>query len=67
MKDDWIGHILHRNCLLKHFIEGKKEGLGKRGRRHKQLIDDLQETGRYWQLKEGALDRFTWRNRSGSV
>ena len=22
-KDDWIGHILHRNCLLKHNIEGK--------------------------------------------
>jgi hypothetical protein len=22
-KADWIGHFLHRNCLLKHFIEGK--------------------------------------------
>jgi hypothetical protein len=22
-KDNWIGHILHRNCLLKHIIEGK--------------------------------------------
>jgi hypothetical protein len=21
-KVNWIGHILHRNCLLKHFIEG---------------------------------------------
>ena len=20
---NWIGHILHRNCLLKHVIEGK--------------------------------------------
>jgi hypothetical protein len=22
---NWIGHILHRNCLIKHVIEGKKE------------------------------------------
>jgi hypothetical protein len=22
-KDNWIGHILRRNCLLKHVIEGK--------------------------------------------
>jgi hypothetical protein len=22
-KANWIGHILHRNCLLKHVIEGK--------------------------------------------
>jgi hypothetical protein len=22
-KDKWIGHILHRNCLLKHVVEGK--------------------------------------------
>jgi hypothetical protein len=26
MKDKWIGHILRRNCLLKHVIEGKIEG-----------------------------------------
>ena len=24
-KDNWIGHILHRNCLLKHIIERKIE------------------------------------------
>jgi hypothetical protein len=23
---NWIGHILCRNCLLKHVIEGKIEG-----------------------------------------
>ena len=22
-KDDWIGHVLRRNCFLKHIIEGK--------------------------------------------
>jgi hypothetical protein len=36
-KANWICHILGRNCLLKHVIEGKIEGrigvTGKRGRR----------------------------------
>jgi hypothetical protein len=26
MKADWIGHILCRNCLLEHVIEGKMGG-----------------------------------------
>jgi hypothetical protein len=26
-KANWIGHILHRNCLLKHVIEVKREGI----------------------------------------
>jgi hypothetical protein len=25
-KGNWIGHVLRRNCLLKHGIEGKIEG-----------------------------------------
>jgi hypothetical protein len=25
-KATWVGHMLHRNCLLKHVIEGKGEG-----------------------------------------
>jgi hypothetical protein len=25
-KGNWIGHILHGNCLLKHVIERKTEG-----------------------------------------
>ena len=25
-KANWIGHILHRNCLLKQVIEGKIKG-----------------------------------------
>jgi hypothetical protein len=50
-KANWIGHILRRNCLLKHVIEGKLEGriemTGRRGRRRKQLLNDLKEKKRY--------------------
>ena len=42
---NWIGHILCRNCLLEHVIEGKVEErmevTGRRGRRCKQLLDDF--------------------------
>jgi heme exporter protein D len=24
-KANWIGHVLRRNCLLKHVVEGKRE------------------------------------------
>jgi hypothetical protein len=41
------GHILLRNCLLEHVIEGNIEGkrvvTGRRGRRRKQLLDDLRD------------------------
>jgi len=68
-KADWIGHILRRNCLLKHVTESKMEGrievMGRRGRRRKQILDDLQvEKGR-WELKEEALDRTLWRTGFG--
>jgi hypothetical protein len=38
---------------------------GRLGRRHKQLLDDLRETRRYWKLKEEALDLTVWRTRLG--
>jgi hypothetical protein len=45
-KANWIGHILRRNCLLLHVIEGKIKGgihvTGRRGRSSK-LLDDFQE------------------------
>jgi hypothetical protein len=66
-KANWIGHILRRNCLLKHVIEGKIEGrievTGRRRRRRKQLPDYLNATRRYWKLKEEARDRTLWRTR----
>jgi len=44
-----IGHILQRNCLLRHIIEGKIEGRrdGKTRKRGKQLLDDLNEKTGY--------------------
>ena len=30
---NWIGHTLHRNCFLKHAIEGKIEVTGRLRRR----------------------------------
>jgi hypothetical protein len=60
-KAKWIGHILRRNCLLSHIIEGKIIETRRRGRRPKQLLDNLKEARRYWKLKEEAQDRTLWR------
>jgi len=64
-KANWIGDILRRNCLLRHFIEGKikggKEMTGRRGRRRRKIMDDLKESRGYSHLKEEALDRTMWR------
>jgi hypothetical protein len=66
-KANWIGHIMCRNCLLKHIIEGKigerMEVTGRRGRKRKQLLDDLKETRGHWKLEEEALDHTLWRTR----
>jgi hypothetical protein len=51
---NWIGHVLHRKCLLKQVIEGNVEGTERRGRRRKQLLDDLQEKRKYWNLRGSA-------------
>jgi len=61
MNASWIGHILGRNCLLKHVIEGKIDMTAKRGRRHKQLLDDFKEMRGYWKLREEALIYTVWR------
>jgi hypothetical protein len=44
-KANWLGHILRRNCLLQQVIEGKIKGgievTGRRGRRRRKLLDDV--------------------------
>jgi hypothetical protein len=64
-----IGHILRRNCLLQRVIEGKiKWGIdviGRRGRRHRKLLDDLKKRKGYSHLTEEAMDRTMWSARFG--
>jgi hypothetical protein len=67
-KANWIGHILRRNCLLEHVMEGKIEERievrGRRGIRGKQLLDGLKEGRGCCKLEDEALDRTLWRTRS---
>jgi hypothetical protein len=54
-KANWIGHILCRNCLLRHFIEGKVQGRGRRGRRRNQLLGTLNWKRQHWIALIGEL------------
>jgi hypothetical protein len=49
-----------RNCLIKRVVEEKIEGTERRGRRLKQLLDDLQKTITWWRLQEEAPTRPQW-------
>jgi hypothetical protein len=64
-KDNWIGHILLTNCLLKQVIERKIkrsiEVTGRRGETLRKLLDDLKEKRGYSHLKEEGLDCTMWR------
>ena len=68
-KANCIGHFLLRNCRLKDVIVGKIEGrievTVRRGRRRKQLLDNLKVKKGYWKLKEEALGRTLWGTRFG--
>jgi hypothetical protein len=61
---NWTYHMFHRNCCLECItegnIEGRIEGTGRWGRRHKQPLDDLKEKRGYWKLKAVALDGTVW-------
>jgi hypothetical protein len=60
-KDTLIGLIEHKNCFLKHVIEGKVEGMGLQAKRRKQLLNDRKKMRECWELEEEALDRFLLR------
>jgi hypothetical protein len=62
----WIGHILYRNCLLQQVIEGKIKGglevTGRRGRRHRKLLNGLKESRGYSTYRKptnASNDHFT--------
>ena len=46
---------------LKHLTEGKLEGLGRRGRRRKHLLDYFKEKRMYCNLREEVPDSTIWR------
>ena len=56
-KANWIGHIMKRNYLLHDTIGGHMTEMKGVGRRRTQLLDDLRNRRRYWELKEEAEDR----------
>ena len=61
-KANWIGHILRRNCHLYDTIEGQvTEMKAVRRRRRAQLLNDLRNRRRYWNLKEEAEDTKRWK------
>jgi hypothetical protein len=41
---------------LKERYEGRIEMMGRRGRRRKQLLEDLKGKSGYWELKKETLD-----------
>jgi hypothetical protein len=57
--------FLETKLVSEENLEGRTEVTGRRGRRRKQLMDDLKERRGYWKLKEEALDRTVWRTRFG--
>jgi hypothetical protein len=68
-KANWIGHILHRNCLLQQVTEGNIQGgievTRRQGRRRRKVLDHLKERRGYSHLKEEALNRTIWRAHFG--
>jgi len=59
--ENWIGHIMRGDRLLKDVIEKRVKGKRTRGRRRIGMIDELME-GTYGQMKRRAEDRAGWRS-----
>jgi hypothetical protein len=51
--------------VIEEMITGRIEPTGRRGRRHRRLLNDVKKNIRYWELEEEALDRTVWRTRCG--
>jgi len=52
---------LRRNFLLQVVMEGQMEKVKGVGRRRTQLLDDLRNRRRYWELKEEAEGKRRWK------
>ena len=54
-----------RLLMMMMNLKGQIKVTRRRGRRRKELLDDLKDRRGYCQLKEEALGRTLWRNRFG--
>ena len=54
---NWVGHFLRKNCVFHYVIEGQMTEVKGIERRKTQLLDDLRNRTKYWELKEEADDR----------
>jgi len=52
--NNWMAFILHRNCLLKHVIEGRIEEMGRRRRRRR--IGGGGDASSYWMILRKRKD-----------
>jgi hypothetical protein len=52
-KAKWVVNILPSKTHI--------EGMIRKGKRHKQLLDDLKEKERYWTFRGETLDHTVWR------
>jgi hypothetical protein len=57
VKEERTSYIIYNLALQPHskILEGKIEGSRRQGRRCKQLMDDVTESRRNWNLEEEAL------------
>ena len=58
---NWKGHILRRNCLFDDAIEGQMTEVKGVGRRITQLLDNLRNRTRHWELHEEAEGPRRWK------
>jgi hypothetical protein len=61
--DNWIGNFLRGNFLLKSVNKGNMAMTRRRGRKYKQLLDNLKEKRRYWKMIKEILDHTVRRTR----
>ena len=59
-KSKGISHILRRNRLPKHVIQGKVENRVGRERGCEGPLNEFKGTRGYWEFEEEALDRTLW-------
>ena len=60
-ESNWFTHNLRRNCILRDAFEGQMMKLKGVRRRRTKFLDDLRNRKRYWELKEEAGDRKSWK------